>query len=259
MIDFHDHILPGIDDGSRDIEETLVLLKEAKNVGFDKIILTPHYKEGFYQVEVEEKTELFNKVVELAEREVPGLQLYLGNEIMATGNIVEYLDENKASTLNETRYVLFELPMNSKPVNFSDIVYEMKSKKLIPVLAHPERYFFVQDNPEIIYDWIEQGVLMQQNFGSIIGQYGKKAKIIAKKMLENDSVHFLGSDVHRPNTVYANMSKSIDKIEKIVGEEMLEELTVINPSHVLSNEKFDINTPYKIKLGFSDKLKMKMK
>ena len=111
----------------------------------------------------------------------------------------------------------------------------------------------------IIYDWIELGVLMQQNFGSIIGQYGKKAEIIARKMLETDSVHFLGSDVHRPNSVYKNMPKILEKIQKIIGEDMLEELTVSNPSKVLLNEKININSPDKIKLGFGEKLKMKMK
>ena len=259
MIDFHDHILPGIDDGSSNMEETISLLKEAKETGFDKIIFTPHYKEGHYQVEVPEKVELFNRVREIAKKEVPNLELYLGNEIMAIGNIVEFLENNKASTINETRYVLFELSLNNKPFNFSDIVYEMRSKKLIPILAHPERYFYVQENPEIIYDWIELGVLMQQNFGSIIGQYGKKAEIIARKMLETDSVHFLGSDVHRPNSVYKNMPKILDKIEKIIGQDMLEELTVSNPSKVLLNEKININSPDKIKLGFGEKLKMKMK
>lgn len=259
MIDIHNHILPGIDDGSNDMEETITLLKEAKEAGFDKIIFTPHYKEGHYQIEVPEKTELFNKVCEIAKTEVPNLEFYLGSEIMAIGNIVEFLENNKASTINETRYVLFELSLNNKPFNFSDIVYEMRSKKLIPILAHPERYFYVQDNPEIIYDWIELGVLMQQNFGSIVGQYGKKAQIIAKKMLETDSVHFLGSDVHSPNSVYKNMPKILENIEKIIGQEMLDELTEINPSKVLSNEKIIINSPDKIKLGFGERLKIKMK
>lgn len=257
MIDVHNHILPGIDDGAENIEESLELLKEAQNAGFDKIILTPHYKEGVFEIEVDEKQELFFDFFKIAKNRVPQVDIYLGNEIMATGNIVEYLEDNKASTISGTRYLLFEIPLSSKPVKFSDIVYEMRSKKIIPILAHPERYLYVQENPEVIYDWIDMGVLMQQNFGSIIGQYGKSAQIIAKKMLETDSVHFLGTDVHRTNTVYSNMPKILERLREIIDQDVLEELTVINPMHVLANEKFDINTPDKIKLNFFEKLKMK--
>ena len=257
MIDFHNHILPNIDDGAKDIEQTLELIKEAKKVGFDKIIFTPHYVEDYYEVNVQEKTELFNKVSEKTNELDLDIELYLANEVyMPIENLEEILKQNKISTINNTRYMLFELPMNSEPFNLFDIIYDIQRLKLKPILAHPERYLYIQKNPELVYDLIERGVLMQQNFGSIVGQYGKNAQIIAKNMLKTNSVHFLGSDVHRPNSIYKIMPQALNKIEKIIGKEKLEELTITNPSLVLENQKIDIDMPEKIKFGFLDKMKM---
>lgn len=257
MIDLHNHILPAIDDGSRNIDETIKLLEEAKIAGFDKIIFTPHYKEGVYEAENKEKIKLFLEVCQIAEKEIPEIELFLGNEIMATGSVFDYLKKYQAISLNNMNYVLFEIPMNSTPLVFNDIVFELKCQKLIPILAHPERYSYVHKNPEVIYDWIEMGVLMQQNFGSIIGQYGKKAQIIAQQMLKTNSVHFFGSDVHRPNTVYKNMPRIMNELKQIIGQEGVEELTVTNPNCVLQNKKINIKQQEKIKLNLFEKLRMK--
>ena len=113
-----------------------------------------------------------------------------------TDNIIKLLENEKASTINNTSYVLFELPKNEEPLNLYDLIYEMQQNKIVPVLAHPERYVYVQKEPELLYDLVEKGVLIQANYGSIIGQYGNKAQMIVRKMFENNLVHFLGTDVH---------------------------------------------------------------
>ena len=102
------------------------------------------------------------------------------------------------------------MPFHQEPMDLYNVIYSMQENKLIPVLAHPERYLFVQKEPEIIYDLIEKGVLMQSNYGSILGQYGQKAQFILEKLLENNMVHFLGSDVHRPNTIYKRIPEALD-------------------------------------------------
>ena len=181
MIDFHSHILPNIDDGSRSIEETFNLIKEAESVGFEAIISTSHYIEGYYETNTPEREVWINAIYENLKNKDISIKLYLGNEIYLSENIMELLENAKASTINDTSYVLFELPMNNEPLNLYNIIYEMMQNKLVPVLAHPERYSFVQKDPELIYDLIEKGVLMQCNYGSIIGQYGEKARIIANQ------------------------------------------------------------------------------
>ena len=260
MIDIHDHILPGIDDGSKDMEESIHLLKEAKLAGFDKVVFTPHYKENFYQVEVREKEELFEKLKEEANKLGLNIDLYLANEIYMSGdNIIGLLENEKASTINNTNYVLFELPLHSKPMNIFDRIDVLRRNKLVPILAHPERYFYMQEKPDIIFDLIENGVFMQQNFASINGQYGKKAQILAINMLKTNSVHFFGSDVHKKNTIYSVIPKCMKKIEKIIGEEKLKELTQTNPELVLNNKKIEIYTPAKINYNFIEKIQIMSK
>ena len=259
MIDFHTHILPNIDDGSRSIDETFNLIKEAKEVGFDGIILTSHYIENFYETDVPERDVWVKAISENLGVKGIDTDLYLANEIYISENMMGLLEQRKASTINNSCYVLFELPLNEEPLNLYDVIYSLQENKLIPVLAHPERYSFVQKEPELIYDLIEKGCLMQANYGSIIGQYGEKAQMIVRKFFENNMIHFLGSDVHRQNTIYPKIPQILDEIADIIGEEKLEELTTTNPKLVLNNKKIEIEEPFDFKLTLKEKFIMNFK
>lgn len=259
MIDFHSHIIPNVDDGSRSVEETFELLKEAKETGFSGVISTSHYMEGYYETDVAERNVWIKAISENLYKKNIDLKLYLGNEVYITKNIMNLLEQGKATSINNSNYVLFEFPLNSKPMDMYDIIYDMLEYKLIPVLAHPERYTFVQKEPNLIYDLIQKGVLMQSNFGSILGIYGEKAEIIVKKLLENNMVHFLGSDVHRANSIYPQIHDALRRIEEIVGEEQLNEITSINPNLVVENKRIDINEPSEIKLSLKEKIKLNLK
>ncbi len=256
MIDFHTHILPNIDDGSRSIEETFNLIEEAKQAGFDKIVLTPHYMEGYYETDVAEREVWLDAISKNLYIKNYAGKLYLGNEIYMSDNMIGLLENAKASTINNTSYVLFELPLNSEPLNLYNIIYQMQQYKIVPILAHPERYAFMQKEPELLYDLVEKGVLLQANYGSIIGQYGKKPQNLVRKMFENNLVHFLGSDVHREHTIYKRMPECLMEIESIIGEECLEELTTKNPELALANKKIEIRTPSKIEYNFKEKMFM---
>ncbi len=156
MIDFHSHILPNIDDGSRSIDETFNLIKEAKEAGFEAIISTSHYMENYYETDTPEREVWVNAIYENLQAKNIDIKLYLGNEIYMSENIIKLLEQAKASTINDTSYVLFELPLNAEPMNLYDIIYEMLQYKLVPILAHPERYTFVQKEPELIQDLIRE-------------------------------------------------------------------------------------------------------
>lgn len=254
MIDFHSHILPNIDDGSRSIEETFNLIKEAEEVGFEAIVSTSHYLEGYYETDTPEREVWLGAIYNNLKSKNTKIKLHIGNEIYLSENIIKLLEEGKASTINNTCYVLFELPMNSEPLNLYNLVYQLIQNKLVPVLAHPERYSYMQKEPELIYDLIRKGVLMQCNYGSIIGQYGPNAQIIVKKLLENNMVHFLGSDVHRENTVYPLIPEMLKQIEIITGKEKLEKLTTINPKLALQNKRIDFEEPRKIELTLTERI-----
>lgn len=258
MIDFHTHIIPTIDDGARSIEETFSLIEEAKQAGFDKIISTSHYMEGYYETDVSEREVWLDAISKnLYIKDFKGT-LYLGSEIYMSSNIVSLLENAKASTINNTSYVLFELPLNAEPLNLYDVIYQMQECKLMPVLAHPERYSYMQKKPEVLYDLVQKGVLLQSNYGSIIGQYGKKAQTLVKKMLANNLVHFLGSDVHRPGTIYPKIPECLEEIKNIIGEERLEELTTKNAELALANKRIDIPSPHRIELSYKEKIIMNL-
>ena len=233
MIDFHSHILPGIDDGSRNIEQSILMVNEAKDAGFTKIISTSHYMENHYECDAKKRRQLIRQLQE----NVENIELYLGNEIYITNNMIELLSNGQASSINNTKYVLFEFPLiATKPMNDKEVIYRLVENGYVPVIAHPERYPFIQENPDYLFELEDMGVLFQSNYGSIIGMYGIKAKKTLKKLLKNDLISFFGSDVHRPEQVYNKMPKIIKKLKKIISDDKFEELSEINPQKVLNNE-----------------------
>lgn len=258
MIDIHSHILPNIDDGSRSIDETFNMIKEAQSVGFEAIVSTSHYREKYYETDTPEREVWLKAIYDNLKAKNIEIELYMGNEIYLSENLVKLLEDGKASTINDTSYVLFELPLNIEPENLYDIVYEMLQNKLVPVLAHPERYNFVQQEPELVYDLVQKGVLMQANYGSVIGEYGRKAQKIVKEMLENNLVHVLGTNSHRQNTIYPKIPEILLEIIGLIGQERLEELTTINPKLILNNKRVEIRKPREIEITFKEKIMMKL-
>lgn len=233
MIDFHSHILPGIDDGAKNLEQSIAMVNEAKKVGFTKIISTSHYMENYYECNEKNRKELLEQV----QKNVNGIELCLGNEIYITNNIIELLQNGQASSINGTKYVLFEFPLiTTRPMNDKEVIYRLVENGYIPIIAHPERYPFIQENPDYLYELEEMGALFQANYGSIIGMYGLKAKKTLKILLKNNLISFFGSDAHRPEQVYNKMPKIIKKLKKIISNEEFEEFTEINPERVLKNE-----------------------
>ena len=257
MIDFHSHIIPSVDDGAKNVEQTFKMLKEAAEAGFDGVISTSHYMEGYYESSQAERNVWIDALSQGLEKENISINLYLGSEVYFSQNMLHLIQSKKASTINNSRYVLFEFPLNAKPVDINDVIYTLLEYKYVPVLAHPERYVFTQDHPDTIYELAEKGVLMQANYGSILGQYGKKAQILVTKMFENNFVSFLGSDAHRDDSIYTRIGDASQKIKSIVGHKSFDEISHYNPMKVIKNEKIDMDKePVPIKYTLSDKIKM---
>lgn len=235
-IDIHSHILYGIDDGSKTLEESIEIIKQHIEMGFKDIVLTPHYIENSkYETDNKEKTKLLETLKKETKKQKLDINLYLGNEVFVN-NILE-IKKEKISKINNSKYLLIEFPMNEKPKNINNILYELKIQGIIPVIAHPERYSFVQKNPDLVDEWIEEGALLQSNYGSIIGVYGDNAKKTIKKLLKKNKIKALATDIHFPNNkIYQNIEKSRKRIKKIIGEEKFIELTITNPKKIIENK-----------------------
>ena len=238
MIDTHNHILFDIDDGCRNIEESIVLLKQMEELGFRKIILTPHYINGTkYTINNLEKEYKLNLLKEKLKENKINIELYLGNEIFITDNIVDLLRINVVSSINKGRYILIELPFENEIIGLSDILYELRYNNLIPIIVHPERYTYFQDDTKKIEFLREEGVLFQCNYSSILGFYGNKAKRVMKYLLKNGYVDFLGTDIHRCNKTYVldNFKKIEKKIIKIIGEYKYQKI-IENSKKIIDDE-----------------------
>lgn len=251
MIDFHSHIIPGIDDGSKNLEETIQMIEEAKKVGFTDIISTSHYINNYYETNQNDRINYLSQI----QSKVNSINLIIGSEIYVTQDIVMLIKQQMASTINNTRYALFELPMNNNILELKNIIYSLLENKYVPIIAHPERYSYVKENPNWLIEYIEMGVLFQSNFGSIIGLYGKEAQKTVELLLKNNMIHFLGSDVHRKNSIYTKIPEILKRLERIISKEKIQELTTINPKLVLEDRKLEIDEPIKIKKGFLGKFK----
>lgn len=161
--------------------------------------------------------------------------------------MVNLIEENKASTINSTRYVLFELPFEQQIPDLKNIIFNLMNNGYIPIIAHPERYKYVQKNPNLLLEFIGMGVLFQSNYGSIIGGYGKAAEKTVKQLLQNNFIHFLGSDVHKKGTIYPCIADALEVLNEILSEEKVKELTTINPESALEDKKIDARIPKPIK------------
>lgn len=244
MIDFHAHILPGLDDGIQTMEEAEEVLKEAKEAGVKKIICTTHYSN--YYAENEETRK--NKLKELQEK-ADGIELILGNEVYARTNIDKIFGIGEASTLNNSKYVLYEMPLHKEYPKYQNLVIDLISAGYKPVLAHPERYSIIQESPKKIEELLDLGVYLQSNFMSIEGLYGSKCKKTVELLLRHNMISFLGTDVHSTGDFYPHIKNASKKIIKIIGEDNFNKLTNINPELVCTDEDVEIPEWYTIEKG----------
>ena len=248
MIDIHSHILNEVDDGSVSLENSIEILKKAEEAGFTDIILTPHFIEGYYENIKSEISPKIKNLKQAAYNENIEVALYHGNEIFLSENSPKLVYDCKAATLANTRYVLFEVPFTTKMMNLEEILNQLIEMGCIPILAHPERFSFIQEDPSSLIKLLKMGVLAQSNYGSFVGMYGKEAKKTAEILLENRLIQFLGSDTHRQGHIYQNIDKIIKKLESITDDsKYIYDLTTNNPKCVLEDMDIYVEFPETLK------------
>lgn len=231
MTDVHSHILFGIDDGSRTISESVELLKKLKSVGFNNVILTPHFiLDSTYNSNYESNIKIYNELKERLTSENIDINIYLGNEIFIDKNVPTLLEKNIITSLNGTKYVLVEFPMHNKLLNLEDMLYEIRSRGYEVVIAHPERYDAFKEDYSIVDTLREDGFLFQSNYSSILGYYGKDSIKLLKYMLKRHYIDFLGTDIHRIEKTYVvdNFKKIEKHIIKVTGSEYYNKIQANN-------------------------------
>ena len=238
MIDIHAHILPGLDDGARDIRETIEMLSMAAKSGITDIIATPHCNlQGVYDNYYNHRyKEIFREVEEaIAEHEIP-IRIYTGGEIFATVDLPYLMKSINMLTLNGSRYMLVEFDFDDDVDFANEILEQISDLGVCPVIAHPERYFFIQQDRSIAVEWTEKGYVLQCNKGSFSGRFGNRCAVTAYELLERGLVSVIASDAHSSKQRTPIM---MDTYEDLLGgfdADYLDVLFEENPRRILNDE-----------------------
>jgi tyrosine-protein phosphatase YwqE len=196
-VDMHSHFLPGIDDGATNLEESLALLKKFEERGYKKIITTPHIIQDLYQNTPETILPVLAKVQEALAESGSKLILQAAAEYFIDDTFIAMLDNDEKLLTLKDNYVLVETGFINEPAYLREVLFKMRLKGYQPVFAHPERYLYLQTKKEKVEEIFHSGVLLQLNTMSLGGYYGLPALKLAEWMIEQEFVHFLGSDCHR--------------------------------------------------------------
>ena len=233
MIDLHSHILPGIDDGAKSFDVSLAILKGLREHGVSDVVATPHFVNGSsYMSTVAENRQLVEMLQEKADEADLDIEIHLGNEIYIDRDIPKLLHSHMITTMDESKYLLVELPMSGEYPDYEDILLSLNYAGYQVILAHPERYHTVWKDFSILEDLAEQGILFQCNLGSFIGQYGKHAKKTAQKIAKDKLIYCVGTDIHHERD-YTEIAKAQKKLRKYYEFYELDAILVQNPLKIV--------------------------
>lgn len=196
IVDIHNHILSGLDDGACSMEEAILLATNAVENGITHIIATPHHLDGKYMNSSNTvKVAVANLYKELSKRKIP-LKIFPGQQVHLSTNFLEEFEKDPLTLANSGKYILIELPNDHIPVHTLDILYKIQLKGLVPIIAHPERSFVLRENKQLLYEFVEKGALIQIKAASLIGMNGRELKRYSKILIQHNLVHFISSDAH---------------------------------------------------------------
>ena len=194
--DIHSHLLPGIDDGVGTFEESIELIRAFSDLGYQRLITTPHVMQDFYRNKASDILQLSEELKKRIKKEGIPISLGAAAEYYLDEGLMEMLDKDQQILTFGKNYLLFETSFINKPMYLEEFIFKCTSKGLIPVLAHPERYAFIHHDPSMLEQLKSRGVLLQVNANSITGYYSKDVKKLVRKMIDGNLVDFVGSDCH---------------------------------------------------------------
>lgn len=239
ITDIHSHILFGVDDGAKDIEKAIEMLRVSLKSGVDRVVLTPHYNPsyGYNNIVGEPLVSRYKELCEAADKENLSVEIMLGMEIRADYDTAKLLSSGKLITLNGSKYPLIEFSHTDNAKKCEEILKELVSHGYSPVIAHPERFAFFFSQPWIAYDWLELGCHIQITRGSLFGSFGSSAKSASDYLLENSLVCCIASDCHGLNHRTPYMDDVYRYISDTISPEAARLLMRVNPDRITSNKE----------------------
>lgn len=241
MYDLHAHILPGVDDGPKEWDEALGMLRAAERDGIKGIAATPHFVPGLYD-NTREKVETL--VGELRRRAVGmRIEIYPGSELAVSVETLAGIGEGRLSTINKGRYVLIELPVSFAARTAYDFIFRLTSGGLVPILAHPERNPKITSDMDVLHEMVRMGALGQVTAGSLTGLFGLDVKKAASRMIEKRLVHVIASDAHSEDHRPPSLSAAVRAAAKISGDGPAAAMAGRIPKGILYDEPLELPEP----------------
>lgn len=239
MIDIHCHILYDLDDGAEDINMSVEMAKLAEKNGTAGIIATPHsnvpdFYDNYWSAEISDRISVLNS--RLSEEGLK-LRIFPGCEIFVAGDFLKLLKSGKLITLNNSIYPLVEFDFYEHPTSVFMKLQQIISEGFIPIVAHPERYAFVNEDESAIKRLKTMGCLLQVNKGSLKGSFGIDAQVSAHEILSKECADFIASDAHSPYRRTPYLADSYETVSELYSKDYAEQIFNINPQLVLNNKK----------------------
>ena len=238
MIDIHSHLLPGIDDGPRTWEDSLALCRSVAEHGVTTSIATPHLIDGVYN---NTRSRLIGPVRELNDRLLQAgilLEVLPGAEVdFSSRHVLEVTDE--LPRIGNGGAVLIEMPVAVVPPRIAELLFQIRARGLIPILAHPERNEELQRRPQLAHEWVAAGAALQLDAESLLGLWGHRARACAESVLRAGQYHAMASDAHSVDRRPPRLNEALERVRALVeGDAML--LVNEGPRALLAGQCIDL-------------------
>ncbi|MGN7387439.1 tyrosine-protein phosphatase [Sporosarcina sp. SAFN-015] len=242
MIDMHCHVLFGVDDGPKTIEDTIRIVEKAVKEGITDMIATPHAFSPHYHVpkkEIEGQIRLLTDSLRAGKYPI---KLHTGQEVRLHENVIEKIIEGEAMTLAGSRYLLLELPSQSIPLYIERVIQSMLEYNTIPIIAHPERNSAIAQKPARLERLIRLGAFAQVNAGSLSGHFGKRVQRLSIQLVEANLIHTYGSDVHDTKARPLLFNEGLRYLEKKKKHDSID-ILLENNERILKDDAFIVLDP----------------
>ncbi|MCL5744153.1 MAG: exopolysaccharide biosynthesis protein [Acidobacteria bacterium] len=239
MIDLHSHILPGFDDGSKSLDESIAMLKIAAAAGTTDIVASPHANPDFpYQAEAVDRA-----VADLQRASGPAPRIHRGCDFhLSYDNIQDALANPDRYTINHKNYLLVEFSDLLIAKSIDEVFRRMRQSGIIPVITHPERNALLQRRRGQLQAWVETGCALQVTAQSFFGRFGTEARDSARELMKRNLVHFIASDAHDCEDRPPKLDEAHAYVAKKYGEARAERLFVLNPEAALYGERIELTS-----------------
>lgn len=240
MIDLHCHILPNIDDGAKDIDESLAMCEVALKDGVSIIVASPHINPSIYEPSKElilSKLNKINEILKTKNGKIKGLKILAGAENRVHPDLIDWIYNGKLCTINNNmRYIILELPDWFLFPHIKELIIHLKARNIISLISHPERNLHIRKNINLLYELVNTGALSQITAMSITGEFGYEIKQFSKKLLRRNLGHIIVSDAHSAYKRPPVLSRAVEEAAKIVGSEKALNMVTTTPKAIIDGK-----------------------